>query len=71
MMHIQETSLTSGKLLFAAEECVERCQISRLLLKPVPRTLVPDPGTYTRTLDPGPRPWIRTLKNLDPEKPGL
>ena len=67
MMHIQETSLTSGKLLFAAEECVERCQISRLLLKPVPRTLVPDPGTCTRTLDPG--PWTQTL-DPDPEKPG-
>ena len=26
--------------------------------------------TWTRTLDPGPRPWTRTLKNLDPEKPG-
>ena len=69
MMHIQETSLTSGKLLFAAEECVERCQISRLLLKPVPRTPEPVPGPWTP--DPGPRPWIRTLKNLDPEKPGL
>ena len=21
--------------------------------------------------DPGPRPWTRTLKNLDPEKPGI
>ena len=21
-------------------------------------------------LKPGPRPWTRTLKNLDPEKPG-
>ena len=32
--------------------------------------------TWTQTLDPdpenpGPRPWIRTLKNLDPEKRGL
>ena len=28
--------------------------------------------TWTRTLDPdpGPGPWTRTLKNLDPEKPG-
>ena len=22
-------------------------------------------------LKPGPRPWTRTLKNLDPEKPGI
>ena len=31
--------------------------------------------SWTRTLDPdhGPElgPWTRTLKNLDPEKPGL
>ena len=32
--------------------------------------------TWTRTLDPDPGPWIRTLKtwtlkNLDPEKPGI
>ena len=62
MMHIQETSLTSEKLLFAAEECVERCQISRLLLKPVP-------GPWSRTPEPVPGPWTQTL-DPDPEKPG-
>ena len=35
------------------------------------RTLDPDPGLGPWTLDPGPRPWTWTLKNLDPEKPGL
>ena len=34
------------------------------------RTLNPDPepGPWTRTLNP--EPWIRTLKNLDSQKPG-
>ena len=35
--------------------------------------LDPEPRPWTRTLDPGPyKPgsWTRTLKNLDPEKPG-
>ena len=27
--------------------------------------------TWTQTLDLDPGPWTRTLKNLDPEKPGL
>ena len=51
--------------------------IDGLLLKPGPGpwTLYPDPGPgpWTRTLDPGPGPWIRTrtLKNLEPEKPGI
>ena len=26
--------------------------------------------SWTRTLDPDPGPWTRTLKNLDPEEPG-
>ena len=37
------------------------------------RTLDPDPesGPGPWTLDPGPEPWTQTLKNLDPEKPGI
>ena len=31
----------------------------------------PDPGLWTRTLDPGPGPLTQTLKNLDPEKPRI
>ena len=31
----------------------------------------PDPGPWTLNPDSGPGPWTRTLKNLDPEKPGL
>ena len=27
--------------------------------------------TWTQTLDLGRGPWTQTLKNLDPEKPGL
>ena len=27
--------------------------------------------TWTQTLELGPGPWTQTLKNLDPEKPGL
>ena len=46
--------------------------------EPWTRTLDPDPGpwSWTRTLDPETGPWAQTLKtwtvkNLDPEKPGL
>ena len=58
--------------------------ILRATSKTWTRTLDPGPWsrtrTRTRTLDPGPGPWIldpdpgpwtRTLKNLDPEKPGI
>ena len=31
----------------------------------------PDPGPWTLNPDSGPGPWTRTMKNLDPEKPGL
>ena len=31
--------------------------------------LAPGPGPWT--LEPNPGPWTRTLKNLDPEEPGL
>ena len=35
------------------------------------QTLDPDSDPGPWTLDPGPGPWTQTLKNLDPEKPGL
>ena len=35
------------------------------------RTLDPDPGPWTLDPDSDPEPWTRTLKKLDPEKPGI
>ena len=58
-------------------------KFSFFLSGPGPWTRTPDPGPWTRTrildpetgpwtLDPGPGPWKTcTLKNLDPEKPGI
>ena len=38
---------------------MQKRDLNRLLQKTWTRTLDPDPGPWTRTLDPG--PWTRTL----------
>ena len=50
-----------------------RNNVKRATSKTWTRTLDPNPGSgpWTLDLDPDPGPWIRTLKNLDPEKPGI
>ena len=50
-----------------------RKEINRLLCKRMSSIYLKlaTSKTWTRTPDPDPGPWTRTLKNLEPEKPGL